>query len=216
MVLFSSCISYHPVYLASTPQNIYNSNTTISGGWGTGYSSEEFGDNHSDFCLQMKYNSGNSECGVSPYFVPERSTSAGVFIFNKWWLKGKDASYPYGVLFTGVQPSFVQYVRNTNEIYYPMSFDVGFCPGFYRNKFSAIFILRGGGGIVESRGHWYHLGVGLQTHVSITSNIFIGGNFEYVVGLGQYIIRNHNETDPIIALAAPFKIQLIYKLSPRE
>ena len=51
-IVFTNCSPVHPVYLPSTPQNIYNNKTIICGGWGSGYDSKEFGDNHFDLCFQ--------------------------------------------------------------------------------------------------------------------------------------------------------------------
>jgi len=153
--------------------------------------------------LSKKYGSNNSEWGTSFYYVPDGSVSAGAFVFHKWWLKGDN--YPFGTIFVGVQPSFVQYFLNVNDIYYSTSIDFGFSPGFYREKFSINLTLRGGGGFIFPGGRWYHLGVGLQTNFSLTKNISIGGNLEAIIGIGNYVI-NHYTTDGVISLAPPAKL----------
>jgi hypothetical protein len=210
-LLISSCVTIkmRPVYLPSAPQSAVNKNTFVYLGTSGSESTQLY-----DVSYQKYFPSLNSHFGISAYFAnyeefSGKAISGGIFGFNKFWLKLPNRKYPFANIYIGLQPAFVQYEEKGYfkiDNYYPIALDFGFCPGIYRERFNISAILRGGGGFVIPQGGWFHTGGGLQANVFVTDNISLGGNFEFVIGVGG------KGDAALIAFAPILKLNLIAKL----
>jgi len=219
ILFLTSCVSVRvrPVFLPSTPLSLYNVNG-ISLGVNTECDWFEF--TYKKFNLEKDLHLGFSSYYYNDKYNKfeknDKLSSAGIFLFSKFWWKLKNKKYPFANFYVGLQPSFVLYKDRINEYYlekdyyYPMTLDFGFCPGIYREKYNVSLSFRGGGGFIFPKGSFIHTGLGLQSNVFIFKNLGCGFNLEMIVGAGGVELKK-NKSAAVIALAPIGKVYLMFK-----
>jgi hypothetical protein len=206
MLILTSCsVQWRPIYLPSTPQNIYNKNlVSLSAGIPLSENNAlnvSLGYQDRDLFVSAQY--------YQTYTSNYESYGLGIYAIKNFWLKVDEYEYPWANFFVGAQPSLAHFLDKKEytaieDYYFPIELNIGFRPGIYRNNYNFNLTLRGGVGATIPFGYYLSGGIGVQGNV-FTGNFGLGLNTEFVIGLGV-IQFNENRgavligTSPIISL----------------